>query len=295
VKPADQEHWKFEVLNELLHALGKSPQIRESLIFKGAMILNRHLETHRKSVDIDSNLDGTFALQHADRADQKEFLEAHIRQAIIRHFEDSDPVRYELNSLRIEPKPREFHPRGWDAFEISVSLIDHRYPGVRGLPTLTIDVAAPETLSGSSIADMELDGVAIRAYTLERIAGEKARAFLSTLPTYRQKAGKPGESVRVKDLYDLGLIARSKPLTDHAFWTSAGNEFRMASESRGVDCFGLDSFFEGWPETKILYQRSPTIPKDIPVGEMEKTIAAIVAFWESIGIIPFSSPMPDKR
>lgn len=290
-----QESWKFEVLNELLQALGKSPEIRENLIFKGALILNHHLETHRKSLDIDSNLDGTFAIQHPDRAGQKDFLEEHVSRAISRHFDSREPVRYELKNLRVDLSPKELHPRGWDAFVIYVSLVDHAYPGVRGLPTLTIDVAAPETLSGDSIAEMEIDGITIRAYTLERIAGEKSRAFLSTLPAYRKKVKKPGEAVRVKDLYDLAQIVRSKPLTDAVFWTTAGREFRIACESRGIDCSGHTSFLEGWPETKKFYQQSPTIPKDISIGEVEAAIAAIVGFWEAIGITPFSYPLPDKR
>ena len=189
------DNWKFEVLTELLIALAKSPEIRENLIFKGAIILNRHLNTQRKSLDIDSNLDSDFALQHPGREVQKEFLEKHVKQAITRHFEAQNPVRYELNSLRINLSPKKSHPRRWNAFEISISLTDRANAGVRGLPTLTMDVAAPETLSENSISEMEIDDVKIRVYSLERIAGEKARAFLSTLPTYRAKVKKPGEAV----------------------------------------------------------------------------------------------------
>ena len=58
-----RDNWKFEVLAEILSALAKNPEIRENLIFKGALILNRHLNTQRKSLDIDSNLDSDFALQ----------------------------------------------------------------------------------------------------------------------------------------------------------------------------------------------------------------------------------------
>lgn len=291
---AQQNNWKYEVLNELLLALGKNQQLRENLIFKGALILNLHLESHRKSLDIDSNLDGAFAMQHPDRGRQKDFLEENVARAISRHFETKDPVRYELNNLRIDVNPKEFHPRGWDGFLITVSLIDHANPGVKGLPSLTIDVAAPELLSEYSVSEMELDGVTIRAYTLERIAGEKARAFLSTLPTYRAKVRKPGEAVRVKDLYDLTRIIRSKPIIDRRFWTTAGNEFRLACKSRGIDCNGPESFLEDWTETKEYYQKAPIIPKDIPFHDVEETVASISSYWVEVGIIPFSFPLPEK-
>lgn len=289
-----RDNWKFEVLNELLRALAGSPQLREILIFKGALILNLHLGTHRKSLDIDSNLDSTFTLQRTDREEQKDFLQEHVRRAITRYFETREPVRYQLMSLRIESSPKEFHPRGWDTFVISVSLIDHVHSGIKRLPSLTIDVAAPETLSANSVTDMELDGVTIRAYTLERITGEKARAFLSTLPTYRSKAQKPGKAVRVKDLYDIASIARSKPLSDIPFWTTAGNEFRLACESRGVDCIGRDSFVEGWAETREHYLKEPIIPKDIPFIEVEGAIDSIIDFWKYIGIVPFTFLLPEK-
>ena len=173
----ERDNWKFTVLAEILAALAKNPEIREKLIFKGALILNRHLNIQRKSLDIDSNLASDFALQHPEREAQKEFLEKHVKQAITRHFEAQNPVRYELKSLRINLSPKKNHPRKWNAFEIIICLTDRANAGVRGLPTLTMDVAAPETLSKNSIAEMEFDNVKIRVYSLERIAGEKARAF----------------------------------------------------------------------------------------------------------------------
>lgn len=58
---------------------------------------------------------------------------------------------------------------------------------------------------------MLVDGHVVMAYTLQRIAGEKLRAFLSSLPTYRRQVKTPGEVVRVKDIYDLACILRVAP------------------------------------------------------------------------------------
>jgi len=244
------------------------------------------------SLDIDANLDAVYASLQPERERQKAFLEENVGKATSRYFESQDPVRYELSRLRIDLKPKDHHPLGWNAFLITVSLIDHKRVGVRGLPSITIDVAAPELLSDLSIAELALEGATIRAYSLERIAGEKASAFLSTLTTYRAKMNKPGEAVRVKDLYDLTRIIRAKPISETQFWTVAGREFRLACESRYVDCSGLDSFKEGWTETRALFEASGIIPKDCTFEDAEATILSIVEFWRKDNLIPFSFPLP---
>src|SRR5680860_446941 len=152
-----QNKWKFEVLCYIFHALGGNSAIRKSLIFKGALVLNQHLGTPRMSLDIDSNLDTEFALQHPDRIVQKTFLEESISEAMSNYFEGQDPVRFEVSNIRVEPKPINNHPRGWDAFLIKITLTDNEKLGVKGLPPMTIDVAAPETLSDISIVPLALE------------------------------------------------------------------------------------------------------------------------------------------
>ncbi len=292
MNPADRDRWQFEATNQVLLALARSRELRDTLVFKGALVLNRRLGTPRVSLDIDANLDAGYANLHPDRAGQKAFLEEHVGRAVSRQFESQDPVRYGLERLRIDLNPKEHHPRGWNAFLITVFLIDHKHVGVRGLPSVTIDVAAPEWLSERSIADLDIDGVTIRAYSLERIAGEKARAFLSSLPTYQAKVKRRREAVRVKDLYDLVKIIRVKPISDTQFWTIAGQEFQLACESRYVDCSGLDSFKEGWTETRAQFVGSSVIPKDCTFEEVEATIVAIVDLWREIGLLPLSFSLP---
>src|SRR5438552_753157 len=107
-------------------------------------------------------------------------------KAIRRHFEQQDPVRYELTRLLVRTYPPNSHPRGWDAFKVRMNVNDLRKE-VLGLPALEIDVAAPEELSDSSVSAINVGGHRVYAYTLERIAGEKLRAFLSSLPAYRAK------------------------------------------------------------------------------------------------------------
>jgi len=285
------ENWKFEVISQILLALAKNEHLKNNLVFKGALILNEYLPTQRKSLDIDANFVRAFINNFPSRERQKSFLRKHLKQALSRHFETQDPVRFGLSNLQVEPKPRNDHPRGWDAFLITISLTDHEKTGVRGLPKLTIDLAAPESLSENSLSEMSLGGSRIQVYSLERIAGEKARAFLSTLRTYRDKVKRPGKAVRVRDLYDLTRIIRARTISDRTFWNIAGSEFKLACESRFVDCSGVDSFREGWSETSELYKKSPIIPKDIPFEEVTAAISAIANYWRETGIIPFSFPL----
>ena len=289
---SQQEDWKFEVISQILLALAKNERLKDALIFKGALILNEYLPTKRKSLDIDSNLAEEFLSLYPTRETRESFLKEQFERAISRHFEAQNPVRYELLSLKIGPSPKADHPLRWDGFLITVSLKDRGNEGVRGLPKLAIDVAAPETLSEQSVTEIIYNGVVIRAYSLERVTGEKARAYLSTLRAYCAKMKKPRDAVRVKDLYDLTQIHRKKPVSDTAFWNTAGNEFRLAYESRFVDCSGAASFMEGWEETRAAYEKSPVIPKDIYFEDVTSSIRAISSYWQQTGIIPFAFPLP---
>lgn len=288
---SQQEVWIFEAISQILPALAKNERLKDALIFKGALILNEYLPTKRKSLDIDLNLADEFVSLYPIRETRELFLKEQFERAISRHFEAQSPVRYELLGLKIVPSPKADHPRGWDGFLITVSLKDRGNEGVRGLPKLTIDVAAPETLSKQSIAEIVYNGVVIRAYSLERVTGEKARAYLSTLRTYCAKMKRPRDAVRVKDLYDLTQIHRKKPMSNAAFWNIAGNEFRLACKSRFVDCPGAACFMEGWEETKAAYEKSPVIPRDIYFEDVTSSIRAISSYWQQLGIIPFAFPL----
>lgn len=285
------EDWKFESLRHLLLSIAESEILKNCMIFKGAFILNYYLPTQRISLDIDSNLDSDFLKKYPSREQQISFLSTNLEQSISFYFEKQDPVRYQLSNIRILPRPKNDHPKGWNGYEISITILDNERSGVRGLPVLTIDLVAPEQLSKNSVKPILLGASTIRAYSLERIAGEKARAYLSSLPTYRDKVKKSEKAVRVRDLYDLARILQHKTISEKGFWKIAGEEFKIACASRFVDCSGRKSFQEDWPRIVELYDKSPTIPKDIPFKEIEKSIRDISGFWQRIAIIPFSFPL----
>lgn len=285
---AQQKQWKFAVINHVLIALSRNEDIRNCLIFKGAIILNHLIETPRMSHDLDSNLDAEFTRQFPKRKDQIKFLREKMQQALTNYFEDQNPVRYEINQLRIEANPKINHIMGWNGFLININLIDHENSDVKGLPKLTIDIAAPENLSPISLIDLHIKNKTIKAYSLERIAGEKARAFLSSLPTYRNKISKQPRAARVKDLYDLSRIIKEKPINIIEFWKNAGWEFRLACKSRFVDCKGIESFMENWEVTKDTFEKETIIPSDLSIEDVENNLLSIINYWEKIDIIPFS-------
>lgn len=267
----------------------ESDELSEVLIFKGAWILNHHLETARHSRDIDSNLTEQFVFHHPEVTEQQTYLEGAIRAAVSRHFDRQPVVRYKLTEVRTVYQA---HPMGWSSFSVKLTIQDAEKTGVRGLPRLDIDIAAPEELSELSISNITLGSRLAQVYSLERIAGEKARAYLSTLPAYRKKFKKPGNDIRVKDLYDLVRISRARPLSATSFWNRAGEEFERACRSRLVDCDGWSSFAESWPDAKTLFEADATLPKDVSFRDVEVLLPKIVAIWESQGVIPKRYELP---
>ena len=88
--------WKKEVLGHVFVALAAAQELKNLLIYKGALILNIHLGTERMSLDIDSNLAEDFIQAYPEILDQQEYLEDIIAKAISRYFNKQNPVRFEL-------------------------------------------------------------------------------------------------------------------------------------------------------------------------------------------------------
>lgn len=284
------------MLDVVFEAMAASRRLTNLLVYKGARILNRRLETSdRQSLDIDSNL-FAHAAESMDRAEQMEVLRQEIATALEAHFESETPVRYELAAVRVRAEPGlgRSHRLGWNAFKIKIQIRDLRRADVRGLPGIEVDVAAPEMLLHESTAPLKIGDHEVIAYSLERLAGEKLRAFLSSLPEYRAKVSKPGEAVRVKDIYDIGRIAREVPPEEETFWRKAGAEFCIACESRYIDCEGLSTFEQHLDVTQQSYETSPTLPQDIPFDEAWQVVRAVVERFDAWGVTPFAFPLPES-
>lgn len=288
-----RQAWVNEVLDTIFEALAARPSLRAILIFKGARVLHRRLgSAPRQSYDIDANLTRRFVEQYPSKADQRRAIEAEFTAAIDSHFEAQAVVRYKLAGVTVKASPPEDHPLGWNAFAVRIRVDDRSKPGVLGLPALNVDVAAPEPLGPASTAALTVGQSTVSAYTVSRMAGEKCRAFLSSLPAYRAKVKRPGDAVRAKDVYDLSRIVAVRPLADEEFWVSVGAEFRMACESRYIDCAGLSTFEEQLEVTSAAYQADVSIPKGVSFEEAWAALVSVVRFFERTGVVPFVFPLP---
>jgi hypothetical protein len=280
-----QKQWIDEVLNEVFLAVIASEPLRNALIFKGARILNLHLGGGRESLDIDSNVAAELVASVPELEAQAKFLQEHLPPALRRHFERQNPVRFELADAKVERQPPKGHPRGWNAFLLRIRVRDNRCAGVIGLPTLEIDVAAPETLGPDAVETMEVRGLLAKVYALHRIAGEKLRAYLISLPAYGEKMARAERGVRVKDLHDLARILRARPASDLEFWNKAEREFKLACESRLVGCRGLESFMESWPLAQKRYEADGNLSA-VSFAEAEQALKTVVGLLDQQGIFP---------
>ena len=172
-------------------------------------------------------------------------------------------------------------------------MSDLSKPSTRGTPAVEIDVASPETLGSDALTRLELGGNDVMAYSPHRIAGEKLRAFLSSLPEYRKKIGWRADTCRVKDLADIARIIRCYPLSDRGFWEKAAEEFRLACTSRYVDCTGVETFAQNIEVTRQLYEQDVTIPRSIPFDECWRGITQVIRLFETFDIFPLTTVLPN--
>lgn len=288
----DQNIWLDEALGHVFRAIASNENLRKALVFKGARILAIHLGNDRKSLDLDSNLSSIESINISTKEDVPIFLRENIGRALERYFESQNPVRFSANNIKVQPSPAKEHPRGWGGYDVFISLLDGQYQAVRGLPHLSVEVAAEETVGKDAVVELPLDeGIHARCHALHRIAAEKLRAFLQSLPRYCNKLTRPARAQRVKDLYDLARILRARPIDERGFWDAVVSEFKLACETRLVDCNGLDTFKEEWGQTKEQYEKDISL-KQISFGEAEDTLVQIITYFSQLGIFPLTFPLP---
>lgn len=286
--------WKNDVLDIVFEALAESAVIVDCMVFKGARILNKRLGSNsRQSLDIDANMLQEFIDRYQSLDEIKDVLEKEMRAALINYFEKQDPVVYELERIKAKRKPHQDHKLGWNAFEITISVKDLSRSNTRGMPNLKIDIAAPEELTNESVSKLNIGDSAVYAYTLERIAGEKLRAFLSSLPAYRDKVSKPGETIRAKDIYDIARILKQRPISEKSFWDKAGEEFVRACRSRYIDCPNEESFAESIESSKEAFNADPTLTADTTFEKAWRSLQEVTGYFSKTNLIPFHHPLPD--
>ena len=89
-------------------------------------------------------------------------------------------------------------------------------------------------------------------------------------------------------------IARKYPVADGDFWQTAGTEFRLACQSRCIDCGGYVAFRQGWDETRQeITKADRTLPDDVSFEEVEETLDLITEFLIGKEVIPLYFELPE--
>jgi hypothetical protein len=289
-----ENQWRDSVLNVVLKAIATSPALNQSLVFKGARILKQHLGRGRFSMDIDSSFSTGFMQEHKTRDQWKIFIESELPSALRNYFSSQELVRYEFQGLEITHRPKvNPHPRGWNGLIMKLKILDSSFGET---PVLDVEINAPERYDQNSIQRLIVEGIEVNAYTLARCVGEKFRAYLSMTRPYREKIGeKKIPPLRVKDLYDISLSKRVHGLSENtSFWNTVGAQFRLACESRYVDCAGIKTFEETWGSAQESYQKETTLQIEELIGweEVRISVEEIIGFFESQGLFPIEVPLP---
>jgi hypothetical protein len=282
--------WINAALDDVFLAVIAWEPLRDALIFKGARVLNLYLGESRQSLDIDSNIAPELAMANPNVDAQASFLEQQLPQALRRYFEHQNPVKYKLVGVKVGRNPPKGHIRGWNQFKLKIEVQDNSLAGILGLPKLEIEVAAQESLGPNAVQMLNIHGISAKVYALHRIAGEKLRAYLTSLPPYRRKMKGGDREFRVKDLHDIARILQARPAADAVFWAEAGQEFLLACESRLVDCRGLESFMENWPQARERYETDGSLAK-ISFDEAEQALKTVVGLLEQQKIFPLDYPV----
>jgi hypothetical protein len=250
-------------------------------------------EPVRASLDIDASF-ANVAANMVFGPDELELVRSLTHAAVTDYFDAQTPVRFVLRHSSVRNRRSSGpHPWGWNVYWLDLTIEDLAATSLSATtPAVRIDIAAPELVSDHSIQRIEVNGRLVKAVTLERMAGEKLRAFLSSLPKYRKKLELKIHPPRAKDLYDLSRICRKRPLDETDFWRVVGTEFRLACQSRCIDCHGIQTFTEQWEETAEVYAKDPTIPDDVPFCEAEGNLRQIVGFLSRDGLFPLTFSLP---
>lgn len=284
--PGERASWMDEALQFVLESIAAHDELRDCLVFKGARVLHQRLsQMTRQSLDLDANLSRS-TVEGRSSADIASTLELQLSVALEHRVAAQDTIRYQLLSVRVVPNPRELHPRGWQGFNAAIRLSDALQVSQLAIPTLEIDLSAPEQLGAGAVAPLAVGDDFVYAYSAERQAAEKLRAFLQSLPAYRERYGPSLRPLRAKDVADLHAVLKEHPVSEVKFWSTVAAEFRTACEGRLVACAGWESFAVAEGDTREAFRTDAILAKIVSFDAAWASLREIVAALEGRGVFP---------
>lgn len=280
--PGQVEAWTQGAIDLVLQSIAASPSLRSWIVLKGAQALRLHLSGGRRSKDVDGYLTREFEQQAGTLEERRERIREELRSMLLQSL--ALLQRTDLSVSRVEV--REFRDeRTGEVFPEFVLVVYLRQEN-RVRPPLPLELS-PSEPSSQLPQTFALGSASILVQPLERVCGEKLRAFLSSLPSHRRRMGERPHAARVRDLYDLAQVARLRPTVQSPFWEAVSQEFVLACRSRKVECAGMESFAEGWENTRRAYEREPAY-RDIGFDEVHQVLLSLVSVFAAIGVLPIT-------
>lgn len=179
------------------------------------------------------------------------------------------------------------------AADVDRAVLEEQFLRALGVPTLTMDLAAPEQFGAGAVERREMGVGYVLVCSNHNLIAGKLRAFLESTALHRAKLTLPGRPLRVKDLVDLARawdVYRDEP---SAFWRAVAGHLEVGCRSRLVDCAGWTTFASLSDAAMQAYQADPaTANSSYDFAEAWQRLESLVGRLAGLDLFPIIVPLP---
>jgi len=205
-----------EIKKLALVAMFSDDKLLDTLVLKGGNLLDLvYGIASRSSIDLDFSMEGEL------REDEKEEVQATIREALERTFSANG---YTIFDTRFGERPKhvsEGMRDFWGGYRFEFKVIEtDRYRQLEGRArdrrvqaadlgphhrkAFRIDISKFEYCAAKRAR--EIEGRTVYVYSPRMMVFEKLRAICQQMPEYRKKVSNPSQSARARDFFDIYTI-----------------------------------------------------------------------------------------
>lgn len=274
VKSDPVRYVERQVTEILLHAIGITPKLNDTLVLKGGVLMSLAHGSFRQTGDVDF----TARIEPEPYAGNlKELLNTALRRSAL----DLGYVDLLTAVQRFEyrPRPETFADSTAPALDLSIGYAqrgtadESRFHNGKASRVIQVDISFREKVMNATELIIEEPHVAIQAYTIEEIIAEKFRAQLQQVPRNRARRQDvfdidwllhryaPNEEMRAKIL--IALLAKSEDREIAPLQSSFDNpELKERANanwnSMGLEIGGkLPDFEEAFARVRAFYRSLP--------------------------------------
>lgn len=257
-----------EAVHVVIAAVTRDPELSESMIMKGGILMSIHHRSPRFTTDIDFS--SSLPLSKLD----PEMIHRTMDVGMARVSEELDyNLACQVQRCRVNPPNRP--DASFPSIELKIGYaykgsLKHRRLLKKQSPTVvSIDISLNETIL--EIENLTIDGGRLLAYSINDLVAEKLRSLLQQVARNR---------FRRQDVFDLDLLLVTNP--DAMDRKSILKSLREKSHSRGIEVQpdSLDN-----PEVKSRAREDyHTLADEVaaPLPDFETAYAGLVAFYKSL-------------